>query len=74
VHAGEVLGEGEVLAGDGGRRCSAVAQGQVDVIELTRAALLVDGKLPAGLAAMLKTVQTGRMKALDEMSDFLNRW
>lgn len=74
VHPGEVLGEGEVLAGEGGRRCSAVAQGQVDVIELPRASLLIDGRLPAGLAALLKTVQTSRMKALDEMSDFLNRW
>ena len=74
AHAGEVLGEGEVLAGEGGRRCSAVAQGQVDVIELPRASLLIDGNLPPSLTALLKTVQTGRMKALDEMSDFLNRW
>ena len=74
VHSGEVLGEGEVLAGEGGRRCSAVAQGQVDVLELPRTSLLIDGKLPPGLAALLKTVQTSRMKALDEMSDFLNRW
>ena len=74
VHAGEVLGEGEVLAGEGGRRCSAVAQGQVDVLEVPRAALLVGGKLPAAVVAMLETVKQGRVKALDEMSDFLNRW
>jgi CRP-like cAMP-binding protein len=74
AHAGEVLGEGEVLAGEGGRRCSAVAQGQVEVLELPRASLLIDGKIPPALAALLKNVQTGRMKALDEMSDFLNRW
>lgn len=74
VHAGDVLGEGEVLAGDGGRRCSAVAQGQVDVVELPREVLLIDGKLPAPLVAMLEEVKKGRMKALDEMSDFLNRW
>ena len=74
VHAGEVLGEGEVLAGEGGRRCSAVAQGQVDVVELPREGLLIDGKLPAALVGMLEEVKNGRMKALDEMSDFLNRW
>jgi CRP-like cAMP-binding protein len=74
AHAGEVLGESEVLLGEGGRRCSAVAQGQAEVVELARAALLVNGKLPAPLAAMLAEVQKGRMKALDEMSDFLNRW
>lgn len=74
AHAGDVLGEGEVLRGEGGRRCSAVAQGQVEVLELARAALLVDGKLPAPVVAMLKDVERGRMKALDEMSDFLNRW
>lgn len=74
VKTGEVLGEGEVLAGAGGRRCSAVAMGQVDVLELPRSALLIDGQLPPSLAALLKNVQSGRMKALDEMSDFLNRW
>ncbi|MDP1829883.1 MAG: cyclic nucleotide-binding domain-containing protein [Archangium sp.] len=74
VHLGGVLGESEVLAGEGGRRCSAVAQGQVDVLEFPRAALLVGGKLPPPLVAMLENVKSGRMKALDEMSDFLNRW
>lgn len=74
AHAGDVLGEGELLAGQGGRRCSAVALGQIDVVELPRAGLLVDGKLPPPLASMLEAVKQGRMKALDEMSDFLNRW
>ncbi len=74
VHAGAVLGEAEVLAGEGGRRCSAVAQSQVDVVELPRAALLIDGKLSAALVGVLEEVKKGRMKALDEMSDFLNRW
>ena len=74
VHSGEVLGEGEVLSGEDKRRCSAVAQGQVDVLELSREALLIDGKLPQPLVALLEAVKKGRMKALDEMSDFLNRW
>lgn len=74
VHQGEVLGEVEVLSGEGKRRCSAVAQGQVDVLELPRAVLLIDGKLPPRLLTLLEAVKKGRMKALDEMSDFLNRW
>lgn len=74
AHGGEVLGEGEVLAGEGGRRCSAVAQGQVEVCELPRAALLSEGRVPPALARMLAGVQQQRLKALDEMSDFLNRW
>lgn len=74
AHEGDVLGESEVLAGAGGRRCSAVAQGQVDVVELPRVGLLIDGKVPAALAGLLEAVKQGRLKALDEMSDFLNRW
>jgi CRP-like cAMP-binding protein len=74
AHAGEVLGEAEVLSGAAKRACSAVAQGPVDVLELPREALLSNGKLPQGLAALLGDVQTKRTKALDEMSDFLNRW
>ncbi|MFT3707302.1 MAG: cyclic nucleotide-binding domain-containing protein [Archangium sp.] len=74
VHKGEVFAEGSVLEG-GGRKKSAVAQGQVDVLELPRSAVLT----PAGtvfpvLATLLKDVHQRRMKALDEMNDFLNRW
>lgn len=74
AHPGELFGEGELLAGAGGRRANAVAQGVVDVLELPRAALLQNGKLPPGLAALLQDVQARRTKALDELSDFLNRW
>lgn len=73
AHAGDVLGESSVLS-DEPRRFSAVALGQVDVLELPREALLVSGKLPPALSTMLEGVKKHRMKALDEMSDFLNRW
>lgn len=73
AHAGEVIGECEVLSNEA-RRCSAVAQGQVDVVELQRDALLVGGKVPPNLLTLLEGVKKHRMKALDEMSDFLNRW
>lgn len=73
AHPGDVLGECEVLA-DEARRCSAVALCQVDVLELPREALLVSGKLPPQLSTLLEAVKKHRMKALDEMSDFLNRW
>ncbi len=74
AHRGEVVGEGEALEGDDARRCTAIAQGQVDVLELPREVLLVDGVVPPGLRALLKDVHGRRMKALDEMTDFLNRW
>jgi CRP-like cAMP-binding protein len=70
---GDVIGEGEVLEGRV-RRCSAVAQGQVDVVELDRSLLVVGDRLPAPVLALLKRVHEKRMKVLDEMSDFLNRW
>ncbi|MEW5738315.1 MAG: cyclic nucleotide-binding domain-containing protein [Myxococcota bacterium] len=74
VHKGEVLGEGEVLSGETVRRASAVAQGAVDLAELPREALLVNGALPKGLAQVLKAIHEARAQALDEMTDFLNRW
>lgn len=71
---GDVLGEAEVLAGGGKRKTSAVAQGQLDVLELSREGLLSNGQLPAALRQYLELISSNRMKALDEMSDFLNRW
>ena len=44
------------------------------MLELFRETLLVGGKLPPALVTMLEAVEQRRMKALDEMSDFLNRW
>ncbi|MFO0597058.1 MAG: cyclic nucleotide-binding domain-containing protein [Myxococcaceae bacterium] len=73
VHRGEVLGEGEAMHG-GNRRCSAVAQGQVDVVEIPRSALLQGGALSPAMSKLLADVHAQRTKALDEMHDFLNRW
>lgn len=74
VHKGDVLGEGEVLTGDAQRRSSAVAQGPVDLAELPRDSLLVNGALPPELQRELEAVHASRSAALDEMTDFLNRW
>lgn len=74
VHKGEVLGESEVLSGEPVRRSSAVAQGVVDLAELPREALLVNGALPTRLAQELEAIHQARVRALDEMTDFLNRW
>lgn len=73
VHRGDVIGAGEARTG-GGRRCSAVAQGQVDVVELPRALLAPGGTLTPALATFLEQLERRRNAALDEMSDFLNRW
>ncbi|MEW6433662.1 MAG: cyclic nucleotide-binding domain-containing protein [Myxococcota bacterium] len=74
VRKGDVLGEGEVLSGDAVRTSSAVAQGVVDLAELPREALLVNGKLTHDLEQALKAIHQARAQALDEMTDFLNRW
>lgn len=71
---GEVLGERAALTGERKRAYSAVAHAQLDVLEVPRALLLVNGALPPGLSKLLQLVQTQRAAALDELSDFLNRW
>lgn len=74
AHRGEVLGEGEVLDGSNARAMSAVAQGQVDVVELPRDVLLEHGALAPAVKTLLEQVRAKRREALDEMTDFLNRW
>jgi CRP-like cAMP-binding protein len=74
AHKTEVLGEGEVVDGRGLRHHSAVAVGQVDVLEVPRELLLANGQLPPALATLLRDVHQRRKRSLDEMSDFLNRW
>lgn len=71
---GATVGEREVMDDAGPRACSAVAQGQVDVLELQREALARGGHLPLPLVNLFGAVWAERRKALDEMSDFLNRW
>ncbi len=71
---GEVFGEGEVLDGTGVRQMSAVAAGDLDVIELPRALLF---ELSAGrpeLERYLEELRERRNKELEEMAAFLNRW
>lgn len=74
VHRGDVLGEGEVLTGLPLRKASAVAQGAVDLVEIPRDSLLVHGHLLPALKHVLDQVHAARSQALDEMTDFLNRW
>lgn len=71
---GDVVGESEVLNDARKRALTVVAKGPVEVLELPRAALLLHGALPGPLARELQRVQAQRARALDDMSDFLNRW
>jgi CRP-like cAMP-binding protein len=71
---GQLLGEGEALAGVATRRTSAVARGVADLAEVPRAALLVNGRLPGPLQRCLERVGQERARRLDEMTDFLDRW
>lgn len=75
AHVGDVVGEGEALSGKGPRAMSAVASGLVEVLELERAPLFSLGQ-PIGraLEQWLSGLSATRRKALDEMTDFMNRW
>jgi CRP-like cAMP-binding protein len=68
---GEVVGEAEVLAGHGPRSYSAIAQGEVEVVELPRASLIPHLKDLARYFAHLRRERAARLK---EMTEFLNRW
>jgi CRP-like cAMP-binding protein len=75
AHAGDVLGEAEVIAPQGRRAMSAVANEVVEFVELPREALFGAGpKTTQALERWLKALHAERLKALDEMTDFLNRW
>jgi CRP-like cAMP-binding protein len=73
AHRGEVVGEVEVLEASP-RAYTAVAQGEVDAVELPRDALFRSGRLLPALAAHLGELRQRRQRALDELTDFLNRW
>lgn len=64
---GEVVGEHEVLSGVSVRHMSAVSQGTVDIIELSRGSLLDRGVLPERLTSYLKNVSANRAQLLNEM-------
>jgi len=71
AHPGDVIGE---AAGAEGRRAmSAVANELVEFVELPRAVLQEAGAAEA-LERWLSALHSERLKALDEMTDFLNRW
>lgn len=74
AHAGDVVGELEVMNGAGPRSMSAFAAGPVEFLEIPHGALLVSAQLPRALEAFLRGLSAERRKALDEMTDFLNRW
>ncbi|MCU0702049.1 MAG: cyclic nucleotide-binding domain-containing protein [Myxococcaceae bacterium] len=75
AHRGDVVGEWEVLDGHGPRQVTAIATGVVEFVELSRTSLLeATGALPKALEAFLASRRAERRKALDDMTDFLNRW
>jgi CRP-like cAMP-binding protein len=74
AHPGDFLGESALLRPGESRTYSAVAQGQVDVLELSASALLSRGPLSDSLRALLLQTEERRRQRLHEMSDFLNRW
>lgn len=71
---GDVVGEAEFLDGAGVRASSAVARGEVDLVELARRVMLRGGELTPDVKAFLETVRRQRSAHLDEMTEFLNKF
>ncbi len=72
---GDVAGEAEVLSGKGPRTETAIADGDVDAVEIPRAALLDHSKrLQFQVEVYLKELHQQRRMALELMKDFLNQW
>ena len=46
----------------------------VELIELPRKSLLVNGMLPPALESLLNRVRKTRAAQLDELTNFMNRW
>ncbi len=74
IGIGDVIGETEVLGGAPHRHQSAIAQGVVELIEIPRKSLLVDGMLPAPIESLLNRIRKTRDGQLDELTTFMNRW
>lgn len=74
AHPGDFLGESSLLRPGEARSYSAVAHGQVDVLELSPHVFLSSGPLSESLHGLLRQAEERRTQRLDEMSDFLNRW
>jgi CRP-like cAMP-binding protein len=70
---GDVFGESEILSGAPLRTTSAVAQGDLDAVEIPREALLVDGLLPWEMAELLRPIKEARVRSLSDMTDFMGR-
>ena len=71
---GEVFGEDEILGSGGARSLSAIAAGDLDVVELPRQALVDCGRERPALWKVLRELLERRRAARDEIAAFLNRW
>lgn len=75
IHPGEFVGETEVLSERSVRSFSALANGPVEVVELTRVSLAsLKGDLGAPLRNLFEEAQAKRRTSFDELNDFLSRW
>ncbi len=74
VTKGDVFGEAEVIGDSGERSCTALAAGELDVVELPRRALRDAAHAQAPLLDYLTALAKRRQTATDEMASFLKRW
>lgn len=69
VRKGELFGEGEAV-----RICSAIADGEVDVLEFSSGVVAAASKSTPAFAQYLAELERKRSSASAELDDFLNRW
>ena len=72
--SGEVVGEDEILGAGGKRAYSAVAVGEVDLVEFSHDVVANLVKQHPGLGKYFKNLQQERNAAQDAMAAFLKRW
>jgi CRP-like cAMP-binding protein len=71
---GDTFGEAELVGASTVRSCSALAVGEVDVMELPPAPLMEVGRANARLVSLVQEVHGRRRAASQELTAFLSRW
>jgi CRP-like cAMP-binding protein len=74
VRKGELMGEREVAGESATRSYTAIALGEVELVEFPRSVVQTLAREHAGLARHLREIGEARKSAGAEMADFLNRW
>ena len=71
---GDVFGEGGLVEGLAARESSAIAIGELDVVELDPQSLAASMAASPEVMTYLRGIRARRQSASTEMADFLKRW